>query len=115
MRTVQSALRGAGRHEQETVVSHPAPDPMGNKAGYKWIKTFLQPEFWRAKSVEERERRIRQRGVGSTQRKTRVEHQRVPRIQDTGSRGRRDQSRTECHPLHLKAELGSKTQEKLCL
>lgn len=54
-------------------------------------------------------------GGGSTQRKTRVEHQRVPRIQDAGSRGRRDQSRTECHPLHLKAELGSKAQEKLCL
>lgn len=69
MRTVQSALRGAGRHEQETAVSHPAPDPMGNKAGYKWIKTFLQPEFWRAKSVEERERRIRQRGEHSEKNK----------------------------------------------
>lgn len=62
MRTVQSALRGAGRHEQGTAVSHPAPDPMGNKAGYKWIKAFLQPEFWRAKSVEEREWRIRRGG-----------------------------------------------------
>lgn len=69
IRTVQSALRGAGRHEQETAVSRPAPDPMGNKAGYKWIKSFLQPEFWKAKGAEEREWRIRQRGEKALRKK----------------------------------------------
>lgn len=61
-----------------------------------------------------RESRESDRGGKKHSEKKKVEHQRESRIQDAGSRGRRDQSRTECHPLHLKAEL-EKAQEKLCL
>lgn len=70
---------------------------MGNKAGYKWIKTFLQPEFWRAKGVEERERRIRQRGGKALRKKKGWSIRESPGFRTLAL----VQSMTECHPLYL--------------
>ena len=73
-----------------------------------------QPEFQRSKGVGERGKGNPDRGERKALgQKPRVGCQKRSRIQDTGSRSRREQSRRECFLLRVRAELGSKIHEKL--